>query len=380
MTDRAASRRGVALAAALAVLTVAISAAPRLALAAGALPEAARPFIWSDMYATYVDLLGGGRIPYRDTFFDYPPLIGYAAGLFAVVTAGPVAYVLLWAISSALGAAAVALLLTRAGHARDVVVFWSLSPQLLLFGGSNVDAIPAAFVVAAVLLARRGRMSAAFVALAVGAVTKVFPAVVLPALLERVRAARGWPAAAAGAAIFLVVGVLIAGPSLAAPYPSTQGLLHQAGRTNIDSVWGIALGLLEGVRVPGAAQALGAISLAGFVATYALLVLPSARRDADPARAAVFGILALLLWSRLYSPQYSLWVLPFFVLLGMGRRPYALLSLADVLVFASVYPLTLVPWSSGDTVPLLLLGALAAGVVLRHVALILVWRGAQASH
>lgn len=82
----------------------------------------------------------------------------------------------------------------------------------------------------------------------------------------------------------------------------------------------------------------------------------------------------MLLWSRLYSPQFSLWVLPFFALLGVGLRRYALLSLADLVVFATAYPLTLIAWGDDDPRAIALLGVLAAGVVLRHLALILVWR------
>lgn len=291
------------------------------------------------------------------------------------MTSGPLGYVALWTVVSALGAAAVALLLSRAADPRDVVLFGSCSPQLLLYGGTNVDAIPVALLVAAVLLSRAGRGTAAIVALAVGTVTKVFPAVVAPLELDRLRRDRGPAAMAAAAAIFAAVAVAISLPSVLAQFPSTEGVLHQAGRTNVDSVWGIALGLLEGLGVPGAGQLLGLLAAAGLVLTYVLLVLPRARRSADPARGALLAVLALLLWSRLFSPQYTLWVLPFFVLLGLGVRRYALLSFADLVVFVSVYPLTLVPWRADDPVATGLLGLVAVGVVLRHVALIAVWRG-----
>jgi len=86
----------------------------------------------------------------------------------------------------------------------------------------------------------------------------------------------------------------------------------------------------------------------------------------------------VLLWSRLYSPQFSLWALPFFALAALPVRAFVLLTVADVGVFLTVYPLTLTERLAVD-VRDLLLATLAAAVVLRHVALLLAWRAAVRS-
>ncbi len=344
-------------------------------LAAGTLPAAARPYIWSDVYATYADHLAGGRLPYWDTFFDYPPGIGYVAGLFARISNGPVAYVLLWSAVAMCAAAAVGYLLARAATPSRAILFWSLSPQLLLYGGASFDVVPLALLVMGVALARRGRSPAAMILLALGAIAKVFPAVAAPLELERIRRARGSRAALRGAAVFAATVALVAAPSLLAPFPSTSSVLFQAARTNFDSVFGLALAALEGLRVPGASGVVGVIAAVGLVVTYALVIRRADPR-ADLARLTLLGLVALLLWSRLYSPQYSVWVLPFLALTGATFRPYALLVIADVVVFATVYPLTLVPWGAADVLRTILFGAVAVGIALRHVALILVWRAA----
>lgn len=359
-------------AAGLAAVTVLVSAAPRLMLAAGTLPEPARAFTWSDVIFTYAPSL-----PYWDRFFDYPPGIGYPAAAFVLLTADPLAYTALWTILTAASAAAVASMLARSIGATHAIWYWSLSPQLLLLGALNFDVLAIAVFVAAILLARRGHGHLASVALAIGAVTKVFPIAVFPLELVRLWRERGPRIALVALVLFTGTALLILWPSLAAPFPSTLSFLNAAERTNFDSIWGIAAAGLEGIGLSEAARWIGFITLVGLIDTYFRRVIPAARAAGDPARAALFAIIAVLFWSRLYSPQFSLWLLPLFALAGVGLRRYALLSLADVIVFATVYPLTLVSWEPGDAAPVLLLGVLATGVVLRHATLILVWRDAE---
>jgi len=116
-----------------------------------------------------------------------------------------------------------------------------------------------------------------------------------------------------------------------------------------------------------------ALTYAAFAFTYVTLVLPRARRAHDPVVGFGLATVTLLLWSRLYSPQYSLWLLPFFVLLPLRARSFALLTIADVGVFFTIYPLTLVIDAS-DPLRTVFLAALFAAVALRVVALIVLWR------
>ena len=372
MTPRPA-RSQVGLAVALAMTSVALSAAPRIALAAGVLPSGARAFIWSDVYATYVEELQGGKVPYVDTFFDYPPGIGYLAGIFVRIASGPVAYVVLWAAVAMVSAGVVALLLARESTPARALRFWSLSPQLLLYGGANFDAFAVLFVVAGVVLARQRRAAAAFAVLGAGTVVKLFPLVAALPELERLRRSRGWRRAAIAATTFVAVLAVLALPSLLAAHPAIEGVTMQGARTNFDSVWGLVLAALQAAGVPGAPTIVVAASAIGLAATF-VVVLRRSEPRADAAALALLAILALLLWSRLYSPQYTLWVLPLLALAGPSRRALAILSVADVVVFATVYPLTLVAWPADAIAPTILFGVLAVGIVARHIGLIVAWR------
>lgn len=350
-------------------LLVALGGVPRILLAAGALPEVLRPFIWSDALFVYLRGLSGGRLPYVDTPFEYPPLIGLVSGVLSLVSSGPVPFVAAWVAIVAVAAGCAGTLLARAsGGGR--VWWWVLAPQLVLLGTVNFDLVPTALLVAAIVLARSRRDALAMLALAVGAVAKLFPAASAPILLlrasDRLRAA----------VIFTVVAALFYLPTALQPHPSAAGIgFYAVGiRSNLDSIWGLAERLLDVVGVSNAGLVVLTSTLAGLALTYVGRVLPAALRASDPAIGIGMATVALLLWSRLFSPQYSLWVLPLFVLLGLRRRTYALLAAADVGVFITIYPLTLVPRDATDAVGAALLGALGACVVLRHVALLAMWR------
>jgi hypothetical protein len=366
------SGSGPGLAVAVAILSVALSALPRVLLAADALPSTFRPFVWSDVLATYVERLDGTKVPYFETFFEYPPVVGYISGLLVRSLRDPTAYVVGWAVVCAVSAAAVAALLAREAGPRRALALWSLSPQLLLYGAINFDVLAVALLVSAIALSRAGRARWALAALAAGAVTKAFPALAAPPVVARIGRERGAAQAAIGLAIFAAAAGAIAAPSLLAPHPFTEGAAYVAGLTNFDSVWGLTLAALGGIGITGAEVIVATASGAGGIGMYLWALWRS--RGSDLARSAALATIAILLWTRLYSPQYSLWLVPFFALGALPVRAFALLSLADVIVFATVYPLTLVRWDPTDPARSLLFGALAAGIVLRHVALIAAWR------
>ncbi len=353
-----------------AALVLLLGAAPRIALAAGALPDPLRAFTWSDALFTYLRGLSGQRLPYRDTPFEYPPLIGAVSALFSSLTDDPVVYVTLWALVLAAAAAVCGMLLARAAGARRALLCWALAPQLLLLGSLNFDVLPATLVAAAAVAQRQGREVSSAVALAAGTAAKLFPAASVPIAFLRARDPRRFVLVTAAVLALAYV------PTALQPYSSAGGVaFYLAGiDANVDSVWGILERLLAAFGMPSPKVFVVVLTLAGLGATYVVLVLPRAARAADPAAAFGLATVALLFWSRLYSPQYSLWLLPFFALLAIDARRYALLAAADVGVFLTIYPLTLVRRTADDAVGVLLLGALASFVVLRHVALISVWR------
>jgi len=182
------------------------------------------------------------------------------------------------------------------------------------------------------------------------------------------------PPALLAAAAFAGLLVVVYLPASLAPYPATRfvGAYAVEITANIDSPWVIVEHAISAIGVDGHLAVL-VLTYAGFAVTYVLLVLPRARRAHDPVVGFGLATVTLLLWSRLYSPQYSLWLLPFFVLLPLRVRSFVLLTIADVGVFFTIYPLTLVIDAS-DPLRTAFLAALFASVALRVVALIVIWR------
>lgn len=362
--------RAVRLAVALmAAAVAAASAVPRILLAAGTLPETLRPFVWSDVLHVYARGLSGQRLPYVDSPFEYPPLVALASGMFSLASESPVVFVALWGALQVLLAATTAWVLAGAAGARAATLRFALAPQLLLLGAANFDLLAVACLSAALVLARARREAGAASALALGTLSKLFPVAAAPVLLARaVRPAR---VALVGGGI-LAAGYAAA--ALAGQTGATAPLYYLVGiDANLDSPWGLLVRALDAAGVWRPQAVAGAITLVGLAATYLVAVLPLARA-VDPAVPFGLAIVTTLLWSRLYSPQYSLWLLPLFVLLPLSGRLFAVLTAGDVLVFATVYPLTLARWAPDDPWATVLFAALVAGVVVRVVALAGAWR------
>lgn len=352
--------------AALAATAVLIGGLPRVLLAAGRLPEVLRPFTWSDPLFTYVRGLSGHRLPYFDGPYEYPPVLGFGAAVFSWLAPDAFWYVALWTVTLALCAAAAAYLLAPYASSSRVAGAWALAPQLVVFGSLNFDLVAVVALVAATVSQRTGRSLMAALYLGIGTVTKLFPAAALPAAVARA------PRRGIAVALFAAIVVGLTLPTLFAPSSAITGIAYYASLgSNFDSPWGMLSRILAALGLAQADGIVLGITLVGLVVTYAV-ALRYAR--VEPAVAFGLAVLAVMLWTRRYSPQYSLWILPTLVLAPIPGRTIALLAFADMLVFLTVSPLTLVSRSGTEPIDIALLGALAAAVVLRHGALILIWR------
>lgn len=349
-------------------------ATPRLLLAGGLLPDRLQAFVWSDVLFTWERGLSGGRLPYWDSYFEYPPLAGYVSGIFSAFAPNALVYVGLWTIVQTAAAALIGgLLWTMVGKRAWT---WALAPQLALFGPLNFDLLAIAALVLALRWDRTRAPVRAVAALAAGTAAKLFPAAALPVILLR-QPFVGTRTTAMRVALFGALLAACYAPAAGARFTSLESIgRYSVGiGANFDSVWGLVAAGLTGLGV-SADLPLLAITLGGFVIIYVRVVLPAARSTHERALPVALAVLALLLCSRLYSPQFSLWAIPLFALVALPRRALVLLTVADICVFLTVYPLTLVDRPSDDPVSAALLLTLAAAVVLRHAALVIAWLAA----
>ncbi len=289
--------------------------------------------LWSD------ERLDVGAVPYRDTAVEYPVLTGglmWAAGalarglkalvgewslsvLFAVVTA------LLLSICALITTAATAQ--TARGRPYDAALF-ALSPLLVFHAFSNWDLLAMAFTSTALWAWARGRPVASGVLIGLGAAAKLYPALLLVALaILAVRTRRYPPVLWAGAAAALSWAAVNVPVALAYGHGWWAFYRFSIDRpTERSTVWAIVKTLAhDGTQAtdatywvpPGTAVAVALVVALLAVAAVGLAA-PSTPRL---GQLAFLVVLAFLLTTKVWSPQYSLWLVP---LLALARPRWRL--------------------------------------------------------
>ncbi len=314
---------------------------------------------WSDgrqyrflCYSDVVPLLGteqltGGRLPYLDrcktvagTCDEYPVLTMYFMRLAAWVSDTYAGFFVANAVLLALCGLVVAAALFIGGAQR--AMWFALAPTLLVSGFINWDLFAVALATGAILAFFNRRDTLAGALLGLGAAAKLYPALfLLPLIAHRLRerspdraVSLGWSAAGAWVAVNLPF-------ALAAPGPWSTFFRFNAKRpADWDSLWYIGCRRYEAWRegascLPTAAINAGSALL--FVALVALVWLLRARRRPDfPRWTLGLPILVLfLLTNKVFSPQYSLWLLPWFALALPGLRRFVVFEVADLAVFVT---------------------------------------------
>jgi uncharacterized membrane protein len=294
----------------------------------------------------------GSRLPYvdpcrasKENCDEYPVLSMYAMRVAAWITpmddAGAVSFQGFFVVNAAiLAVAALATTVALYLMVGQRALYFALAPTLLIYGFVNWDLLAVAFATLATLALLNRREVASGISLAAGASAKLYPALLLiPFALERLRERR--PVAA----VHLVWAALAAWLAINLPFAAlgfsgwSEFFRFNSQRPpDWDSLWYVACDRIPGLS--GACEAtlaINVLSLALF-AGLALLVwrLKMSRAPEFPRWTFGFPLLVLfLLTSKVYSPQYGLWLLPWFALAVPGLRRFAAFEAADIAVFVT---------------------------------------------
>lgn len=294
---------------------------------------------YSDVPPLYfTERLSEGAVPYLDAAVEYPVL----TGLWMWLAALPVSTVggFFWTTVAILAAGAVAtatLLVREVGPVRTLA--FAAAPTLALSGAVNWDLPAVALATAGVVAHRRGRDGWAGVALGLGTAAKLFPGLLLVVLVPAAWRERG---RAAGLATALTAGVawwaVNAPVALAAPDGWLEFLrLNRERGADWDSLYTL-LGHVGGSDV--ATDTVNLVSAVLFAVAAAVLLVHAHRR-VDPSRwheLALPLLIAFLLANKVYSPQFSLWLLPLFAFAFPGWGWLATFAVADLAVTAARFP------------------------------------------
>lgn len=280
----------------------------------------------------HTERLDVGAVPYLDHPVEYPVLTGLQMWL-AGAPADDGRSFLWWTAPILVVAVAVTvwLLAREVGVTRALVV--AAAPTLLVSGAVNWDLPSLALATAGLVAHRRGRDGWAGVWLGLGTAAKLWPGLALVALVPaawRLRGRRGAFATAGGAGLaWSVVNlpVIVAAPTGWARFLE----LNRERGIDWDPLWAVAGRLLDWHPSTGSIN----LASAALVVVGAVVIVTATARRCPPERwhHAVLPLLAwFLLVNKVWSPQFSLWLLPLFALTFPGWRWVLAFGAADVAV------------------------------------------------
>lgn len=300
--------------------------------------------------------LFGGRLIAQDVFpyldgalrgdgslvggaIEYPVLTGlfmWVAGLFVGDSSD--SYLVVSALLLAPFGILVGYLLGKMRGERALL--WAAAPALILYAFHNWDLLPVAASVAGFYAWHRKRPVAAAVCFGIGAGLKLFPLLFLgPLVLEQWQSGdRRGAIRSAGAGIGIVALInlpfAVAGPG---GWFATYAF-HRLRGPNFDSIWTWLQSWIPELSVSSINLWSGALTLASFAGALVAGRWRGARDHSYPFLQTCGALLAIfLLFSKVHSPQYTLWLLPFFVLLRVNVAWWTAYAVTDFVVYVAIF-------------------------------------------
>lgn len=285
---------------------------------------------YTDLVALYLrQQLDTHPLPYLQTWLEYPVVVG-AAQYLASFAPSVQGYFLAAGAMLALAGLGSVWAIHRMDPRSRLWVF-AVTPPLLLYAALNWDLLALFFLLLALLLFQRGRDGCGAVCLTLGIWTKLFPALFLPwVALQRARE-RNWRGLAAVVGGVAATSVAINLPLyLASPKGWHFFLEFQSARPpDGGSLWLYA----SGWPVP----AMNLASLVVVAVGVAALGLVGVRARWSVAEFGLGSLALVILASKVTSPQYDLWVMPFLALAAAPAWLVGVFVAADLAYFWSSF-------------------------------------------
>ncbi|MGZ4430472.1 MAG: glycosyltransferase 87 family protein [Gaiellales bacterium] len=311
-------------------------------------------------------------------FNEYPVATGlfmWAVGL-PVGSAG--AYLTLTMVLLGACALATTVLLARMAGARSL--YWAAAPPLVLFAFHNWDLLAVTAATAGLVAWRARRPNAAAALFGLGAAFKLYPALfIAPLVLERV-ARRQWRGAlltfVAGAGTILAVNLPFVAVNPAGWW-ATYRFHEQRGPDTSGTIWAALFPHLS-TGTENAASAL-ATGLALCVICAAFL----GWRGGPPypvVECCAAMTAAVIVLGKVSSPQFVLWVLPFFALARAWPGWWAMLSITALARYGGLFGVGILGFGmhTGDAIVRAAVVAQALGLTLFAAQMTLAMIGSAA--
>lgn len=317
--------------------------------------------VYSDTLG-FFDRVAQPGFAYISKLIEYPLLTGLFIQLSGMVGKTRAGYYL--ASVAGLIAAAVAATyflyqLLPEPQRKNLLCYWILAPTMLVFVTSNWDILAISLITAALYFLHKDKFYWGVFFLALGFSAKFYPILYLPILLFKKSRWQEW-----AKIIGILVGTTLALNGFFMLYHfdtwSYFYTLNTFRDPNPDSIWTVFRFFVWPLEV----STVNWFSLILFSGSYFYLIW----RHRRESLIKLFAIATLLfvLCNKIFSPQYVLWLLPFFVLLPeIKKRLFYALEFSNLAAF-----FVILPWFFLGR-DLFYFYLAAPFVILRHLVLIL---------
>lgn len=296
-------------------------------------------YCYSDLGAMYNGReLGGGRFPFSPPPVEYPAGLGLVIWLASAVTSSAAGFIRVNMAMVAVASLATAWMLWRQ-QGRHAMLF-AAAPSLALYAFLNWDMLAVVFAVAAIgAFLGRQNVSAGLL-IGMGTAIKVFPGLLLlPMMSQRWREGdrpAAWRILIAAAVLILAVNAPVAW----ADFDGWAHFFHFNSTRVVDwgSLWSVGCQTF-GLGVCSNLPLVNRLSLILFLASATitwLLVIRTAPRI--PRWQLGFPLMVVFfLTNKVYSPQYSLFMLPWFALVLPDFSLFVAYQAIDVGIYAATF-------------------------------------------
>ena len=292
---------------------------------------------YNDLQALYYARgLSDDRVPYIEEPNEYPALTGTEMYITALLARSEVSF--FWWNALVLGACALltTAALWAAGKTWRVLLF-AASPALVLYATHNWDLMAVAGVAGGFSLWGRKRLAGSGALFGLATAAKLFPAAALFTGVVALLAARKRRETAIFAAGFAVAWAAFNVPYMVARFSGwfQTWTFHAKRGPDFGTPW-YWIGRRYGDPTSEGLRHL--VDRGGLVvmAVVALVVLwLQVRRGLPMVPATGVLVAAFLVVSKVHSPQYALWLLPFFVLVPRSLPYWAVYAVVDLALFVS---------------------------------------------
>lgn len=342
--------------------------------------------LYSDILTLYWrDQLWRHPVPYFAYPLEYPVGIGLFIWLIGFVPGSALAYFLVTAVVLSSAGLFVVYLCSRFPGANPWLL--ALSPALVLYTVYNWDMLALLPTVAGLLLFRRHHDSWGMLLLTIAVWIKFFPIVIVPLVVFSYLLRGAWRRALRTSAIFVIVSIVMNAPVALQIEPAGLRLRptwlyffrFNQQRAREINLWN----LIERLGIRLTTEAINTLSalLLGLGLGVALLLLWRGHvANQVPTQELVLpASLTILGWwlflNKVYSPQYSLWLVVFLALTAAPLPLAIIFVCVDVISFVA-FPLAVLQnsWADWVNAPVLVLPTLLREGTILAIVVWAAWR------